>query len=108
MTKKDLDSVTTFEQAGNNAQGAIKLLTLKVTDIARAEDARHFSSTAYTIANYRAALEMRERSLIDELTFYRGRKAVAERDYKLDCSGFDSAVRHLVPRNYWELIETKK
>ena len=31
-----------------------------------------------------------------------------QRDYKLDCSGFDSAVRTIVPRNYWELIETKK
>lgn len=83
-------------------QGASKLLTLKVVNIAKLVEARHIHN-AFSHARMKA-----EEDLIKELIFYKDLKSTAKREYGLDYSGFDGAVKHIVPIDYWNYIQNEQ
>lgn len=100
---KTLDGINKWEDVRDN-QGASKLLILKVVQIAEAENKRHEPLGPVIPANPGIVAKRKEDELIKKLIFYRDAKRVAQGQYGLDCSAFDSAIRHLIPRNYWEHI----
>ena len=86
-----------------NTNGAIKMLTLTVAEIARLESERHRIS-GHSKELIARLVKDREETLRRKLIVYKDSREAYKRDYGLDCSGFDSAVRHLVPRYFAEII----
>jgi len=92
MVIDGLDSVVTHAQV-NDVSGALKILALKIAEIARSEERRHIFSGR------------NDSELVRALTFYKEACSAYGRDYGIDCSGFNSAVRSIVPGRYYNLID---
>lgn len=95
---KTLDDVKAWEDV-TDAKGAVKLLALKVAEIARLENERHRLG-GHSGELVERLQRIRREDLRREIIFYQDAKARAERAYQVDCSGFDSAIRYLLPAEY--------
>jgi len=100
---KNLDDVVDFTGI-TNVNGAIKMLTLAVTEIARLENERHRigGHSAQLIATL---TEEKNNAIQRQLIFYKDSRAVCSRYHGLDCSGFDSALRYLLPAYLSKILD---
>jgi hypothetical protein len=95
-----LDGIKTWQDV-TDENGSIKMLSLYLVDIVRAEHYRHVPIYAANDVDREKLAMQRTQELERKLIFFKEASHYAERTFGLDCSGFYSAIRHIVPRQFW-------